>query len=315
MAIQILGEAAAVTTSTLWTGNSILFTAAGKRIGPISVNAIRIVLAVVLLSVTHIIFFATVIPAANSEQWFWLGLSGVVGLGIGDFALFSAFVLIGPRKSLLLMSLAPIVSVIFSFMLLGEVLELLVLFGIAVTLVGIIIVILEREVKSIQPFEDKRRSNMASSKNILGITLGVIGAVGQGLGLVFAKYGIFNAANDVSEPLDSLSATLMRMLVGAIFVWIVITLWGRLPEIRKGIKDRRGVKLTSVGAFIGPFLGVWFSMVAISYTEVGIAMTLMSLMPVMIIPVVWVLYREKTNWRGIAGAVVAVIGVAIIFLA
>ena len=315
MAIHLLGEAAAVTTSTLWTGNSILFTAAGKRIGPISVNAIRIVIAVVLLSATHIIFFGTVNPDANSAQWLWLGLSGIVGLGIGDFALFSAFVLIGPRKSLLLMSIAPIVSVIFSYLLLEEVLGLWVLLGIAITLVGIVIVILEREVKGIQTYEGDRKSDSVKKRNVLGISLGVIGGVGQGLGLVFAKYGMFNAADDPSVGLDSLSATLMRMLVGAIFVWLVISLWGRLPEIRKGIKDRRGVKLTSAGAFIGPFIGVWFSMVAISYTEVGIAMTLMSLMPVMVIPVVWVLYKEKTNWRGIAGAVVAVIGVAIIFLA
>jgi drug/metabolite transporter (DMT)-like permease len=314
MAIHLLGEAAAVTTSTLWTGNSILFTAAGKRIGPISVNAIRIAIAVVLLSATHIILLGTVIPDANSAQWFWLGLSGIVGLGIGDFALFSAFVLIGPRKSLLLMSIAPIVSVIFSYLLLEEVLGLWVLLGIAVTLVGIVIVILERKVKGIQTYEDDRKSDSVKKRNVLGISLGVIGGVGQGLGLVFAKYGIFNAADDPSVGLDSLSATLMRMLVGAIFVWLVITFWGRLPEIRKGIKDRRGVKLTSAGAFIGPFIGVWFSMVAISYTEVGIAMTLMSLMPVMVIPVVWVLYKEKTNWRGIAGAVVAVMGVAIIFL-
>jgi len=314
MAIQLLGEAAAVTTSTLWTGNSILFTAAGKRIGPISVNAIRIVIAVALLSTAHIIFLGTVIPAANSDQWFWLGLSGVVGLGIGDFALFSAFVLIGPRKSLLLMSIAPIVSVIFSYIILGEVLGLLVLAGIGVTLAGIIIVILEREDRGILPNNGNMGKDSKKERNVLGIALGIVGAVGQGLGLVFAKYGIFNAADDISQPLDSLSATLMRMLIGAIFVWIVITCWGRLPEIRKGITDRRGVKLTSAGAFIGPFLGVWLSMVAISYTEVGIAMTLMSLMPVMIIPVVWALYREKTNWRGITGAMVAVIGVAIIFL-
>ena len=212
------------------------------------------------------------------------------------------------------MSIAPIVSVIFSYLLLEEVLGLWVLLGIGVTLVGIVIVILEREVKGIQTDEGDRKNDSVEKRNVLGISLGVIGAVGQGLGLVFAKYGIFNAADDPSVGLDSLSATLMRMLVGAIFVWLVITFWGRLPEIRKGIKDRRGVKLTSAGAFIGPFLGVWFSMVAISYTEVGIAMTLMSLMPVMVIPVVWVLYKEKTNWRGIAGAVVAVMGVAIIFL-
>jgi drug/metabolite transporter (DMT)-like permease len=160
----------------------------------------------------------------------------------------------------------------------------------------------------------KKKNDSVKKRNMLGISLGIIGAVGQGLGLVFAKYGIFNAADDPSSGLDSLSATMMRMLIGAIFVWVVITIWGRLPEIREGIKDRRGVKLTSMGAFIGPYLGVWFSVIAVIYTEVGIAATLMSLMPVMIIPVVWVLYKEKTNWRGIAGAVVAVIGVAIIFL-
>jgi drug/metabolite transporter (DMT)-like permease len=314
MPAQFLGEAAAIITSTLWTGNSILFTSAGKRIGAIAVNAIRIVIAVALLSVTHIIFFGTIVPDANNAQWFWLGLSGIVGLGIGDFALFSAFILIGPRKSLLLMSIAPIVSVIFSYLLLEEVLGPWVLLGIGVTLVGIVIVILEREVKGIQIIEDKKKNDSVKKRNMLGISLGIIGAVGQGLGLVFAKYGIFNAADDPSSGLDSLSATMMRMLIGAIFVWVVITIWGRLPEIREGIKDRRGVKLTSMGAFIGPYLGVWFSVIAVIYTEVGIAATLMSLMPVMIIPVVWVLYKEKTNWRGIAGAVVAVIGVAIIFL-
>jgi drug/metabolite transporter (DMT)-like permease len=309
MAVQFLGEAAAVITSTLWTGNSILFTAAGKRIGAVSVNAIRIAIAVVLLSVTHIIFFGTIIPDANNAQWFWMGLSGIVGLGIGDFALFSAFVLIGPRKSLLLMSLAPVCSVILGYLVLEEVLGTWTLVGITITLIGIVVVILEREKGS-----GIEKENPVKTRNMLGITLGVIGAVGQGVGLVIAKYGIFNAADDISKPLDSLSATLIRMLIGAIFVWLVITFWGRLPEIRKGIEDRRAVKLTSVGAFIGPFLGVWFSMVAVSYTQVGIAMTLMSLMPVMVIPVMWVLYREKTNWRGIAGAAVAVIGVAIIFL-
>jgi drug/metabolite transporter (DMT)-like permease len=309
MAIQLLGEAAAVTTSTLWTGNSILFTSAGKRIGPISVNAIRIAIAVVLLSVTHIIFFGTIVPDANNGQWFWMGISGVVGLGIGDFALFAAYVRIGPRKSLLLMSLAPVCSVVLGYLVLDEVLGFWTLAGIGITLVGIVVVIIERE-----KVTGGETENTGQVRDMIGISLAVIGAVGQGVGLVLAKYGIFNAADDISKPLDSLSATLMRMLIGAIFVWIVITVWGRLPEIRKGLQDRRGAKLTAAGAFIGPYLGVWFSVIAVTYTEVGIASTLMSLMPVMIIPVVWILYKEKTNWRGIGGAVVAVAGVAIIFL-
>jgi drug/metabolite transporter (DMT)-like permease len=55
-------------------------------------------------------------------------------------------------------------------------------------------------------------------------------------------------------------------------------------------------------------------MVAVTYAETGVAQTLMSLMPVLIIPAVWILYRQRTSWRGILGAVIAVFGVSILFL-
>jgi drug/metabolite transporter (DMT)-like permease len=71
---------------------------------------------------------------------------------------------------------------------------------------------------------------------------------------------------------------------------------------------------TAAAAFIGPFLGVTLSMVAVTYTETGIAQTLMSLMPVLIIPLVWIVHKQRTSWRGMLGAVIAVIGVAILFL-
>ena len=145
MVMPLLGETAAVIVAVLWTANSILFSAAGRRIGAISVNAFRIVVALLLLSVAHIIFFGTIFPAANQAQWFWMGVSGIVGLGIGDFALFSAFVMIGPRRALLLMALAPVCSVIAGYLILGEVLGLWAGIGIVITLSGIIIVILERE--------------------------------------------------------------------------------------------------------------------------------------------------------------------------
>jgi drug/metabolite transporter (DMT)-like permease len=141
-----------------------------------------------------------------------------------------------------------------------------------------------------------------------------VGGVGQGVGLVISKYGMINVADDPAVPLDSLSATLIRMVVGAVFVWVCVSFAGKLPEMVKSLGNRKALKLTSAGAFLGPFLGVWFSMVAVTYTQAGIAMTLMSLMPVIVIPVVWLLYRERTSLRGILGALVAVIGVAIIFL-
>ncbi|HUW48089.1 MAG TPA: EamA family transporter [Patescibacteria group bacterium] len=84
--------------------------------------------------------------------------------------------------------------------------------------------------------------------------------------------------------------------------------------MRKAVRDKDGIKFTAAGAFVGPVIGMTLSMVALANAETGIAQTLMSLMPVMIIPVVWIIYRDRTSWRGMLGALVAVIGVAILFL-
>ncbi len=93
-----------------------------------------------------------------------------------------------------------------------------------------------------------------------------------------------------------------------------MTVAGRRGELRRALESRKGMELTLVAAFIGPFLGVTLSMVAVTYAEAGIAQTLLSLMPVMIIPLVWILYGQRTSWRGIVGALVAILGVSILFL-
>ena len=145
MVSNLIGEAAALVTACLWAANSILFTTAGKRIGSLSVNAYRIIIAVVLLGISHFILLGNLIPIASNEQWLWIGASGIIGLGIGDFGLFAAFVIIGPRRSVLLMSLSPIFASIGGYLFLREILSPLAIIGIAITLTGVIIVIVERE--------------------------------------------------------------------------------------------------------------------------------------------------------------------------
>ena len=112
----------------------------------------------------------------------------------------------------------------------------------------------------------------------------------------------------------AIASTLIRMILGALFVWGAITVMGKLPDIKKALKNKQGMKYVIVGAFIGPFVGVTLSTLAAYTIHVGIAQTLRSLMPVMIIPLVWFLFRQRTTWQGIVGAVIAVIGVAVLFL-
>ena len=106
----------------------------------------------------------------------------------------------------------------------------------------------------------------------------------------------------------------MRMLSASAFFFIAVVLLGRLDRMRKALSDRKGMGATFAGTMVGPFLGVWVSMVAVSYADAGVAATLMSLMPVFIIPIVYILYRQKTSWRGVLGAIIAFTGVAILML-
>lgn len=299
--VEFIGEIAAILTALLWTINSILFTLAGKKIGAFCVNAYRIIIATIFVSITHLIIFGTVFPQAGIEQWFWIGLSGIIGLGIGDFGLFSAFVLIGPRLSVLVMALSPIFASIGAYIILGELLSVHVILGITITLAGVILAVLEKE--SEVTWISKRSKG-------LGLLLALIGAGGQGIGVVLAKKGMFFTTKTILNPL---TVTLMRVIIGAIFIWSVLVVIGKLPELKRNIRNKTGLKYTTAGAFVGPFIGVTLSMVAIAYTQTGIAQTLMSLMPVMIIPLTKIAYNEKTKRKGILGAIMAVIGVAILF--
>jgi drug/metabolite transporter (DMT)-like permease len=299
-----MGESAAVLTSCLWTGSSLLFTSAGRKIGSFSVNVYRTTMAIVLLACAHAVFLGALLPAASGSQWFWMGLSGIVGLGIGDFGLFAAYVAIGPRRSVLIQASSPIFATVGAYLMLGEPLSLLSVLGVAVTLTGIAVVLLERE-------ETSEEKLLAKKRKTWGLFFGLISAMGQGFGVVLSKKGMYVG---ISEAMNPVSAALIRMLLAGVFVWMCVLFAGKLPEINKAAKDTDGIKFTAAGALVGPFMGMTLSMVAIAQAEAGVAQTLMSLMPVIIIPVVWIIYREKTNWRGILGAAVAVIGVAILFL-
>lgn len=300
-----MGESAGVLTSLLWTGSSLLFTTSGRRIGALNLNAYRTTIAILLLISTHFIFLGALLPAASNAQWFWMGLSGVVGLGIGDFGLFAAYVTIGPRRTLLLQATSPIFASLGAYALFGETISLLSTIGIAITLAGIAAVLLERGKTN----EEKLQ---ASDRKTWGLFFGLISAMGQGFGVVLSKIGMYDG---VSTAMNPISAALIRMLLAGLFVWVCILIAGRIPEAQKAVRNRDGMKYAAAGAVVGPFLGMTLSMVAIANAEVGVAQTLMSLTPVFIIPAIWIIYKEKTSRRGILGAIVAVVGVAILFLA
>jgi drug/metabolite transporter (DMT)-like permease len=141
--------------------------------------------------------------------------------------------------------------------------------------------------------------------------LGLGAAVGQAVGLVMAKQGMFNAGGTV-EPMD---AAFLRMLTAFPAIVLLAGLRGRLKEIGPAIRDLGAVGWSTAGATVGPFLGVWMSLVAVKYIATGIAATLNAMTPVAVLPLVIWYYKEKVTLRAALGALVAVTGAAILFLA
>lgn len=294
-----MGELAALGTAVLWTFTSIVFSIAGHEIGPLIVNRIRLVMAVIFLALTHLIMQGSLVPLnAEPGRWLWLGISGIIGLMIGDACLFQALVLIGPRLSTLVMAVVPVISTFLAWLFLGEVLTLPEIIAVMITIAGIAWVVMERGERTVTAGKKGYR---------LGILYALGGALGQAGGLITAKYGL-------QGDFPVLSGVLIRMIVAMVAMWILAVLQKEVGQTLQATRNRRGMIATAAGSFGGPFLGVWLSLVAVTASRIGIASTLMALSPVLILPISHWVMKERVSRRAVFGTVAALAGVALIFM-
>lgn len=300
------GEIASLLTAVFWTVTSMAFESAGKKVGSLAVNMIRLVIAFVIFSIYTCIARGMWFPFdAGGERWMWLILSGLVGFVIGDLFLFQAYVVIGARISMLIMAMTPPFTAFISWFILGEVLSVMNWVGMVVTLMGISMVVLKRENRALNGGNLIRR-RLKASYSLKGIFLALGGALGQATGLVLSKKGM--------GDYDAFAASQIRVLTGIVGFAILLFFLKRYHRVWDALKNAEAMKRITLGSFFGPFLGVAFSLLAIQHTKAGIAATLMSIVPVLIIPPAVLIFKEKVNWKEIMGAVVTVLGVVIFFL-
>jgi drug/metabolite transporter (DMT)-like permease len=269
-------------------------------VGALSVNRTRLLFAIGLLGATHWAVYGAPLPLqASPSHWLWLGLSGVVGLALGDTFLFQALVDLGPRKAMLVMSSWPIYSALLAFLFLDESLSWREGAGILLTVAGIAWVVLERGAATSGPV---RRERLAR-----GVACAFGGAVCQAGGLVLAKEGL-------SSGLPALSGTLVRMIAAAAVIWLLTLFMGGVRQNFAKFKDKRALLFTTCGAVTGPFVGVWMSLYAVNHAKVAVASALMSLVPILLIPLMWLLFRETVSKRALLGTLAAFAGVLVLLL-
>ena len=223
-----------------------------------------------------------------------LTLSGVIGIGLGDTAYFSALNSLGARRTLLLETSSPPIGALLALILIDEQLTASSWCGILLTIIGIAWVISERN-----PVD-----NLSISRR--GIVWGILAAIAQALGAVISRFAL--TQSDIS-PLES---TLIRLIGGTIIVICLLF----LPVAKKSERVRlsqRSLGIIAIAAFGSTYLGIWLQQTSLKFAPTGIAQTFLATSPLFILPIV-ALQGEKISLRAILGVIISLAGIALMFL-
>ncbi len=316
--MEHLGELLALFVAVLWTATALFADVASHRLGAMTVNIIRLTLATIFIAITLMLTTGSPYPVyAGKQAWFWLGLSALVGYTFGDFCLFNSYLVMGARFGQLFMTLAPPTAAIAGWILLGERMEGKSWLAMAVTLSGIAVSILSKK----EDKEGDHKKRIGFTIPVKGVFLGLGAGIGQGVGLVLSKIGMNHYSQDIPadaprmmESMMPFAATMMRAMVGALGFIAIMGLQKNLHKLVQAPKDRKGFSYAMLTTFFGPFLGVGFSLMAVQYTNAGIAQTLMALTPVLIILPYCLIYKQKVKFREMIGVTLSMAGVAMFFL-
>ena len=305
--MQYLGEFISIGVAFSWTATALLSEFGSKRLGNLTLNVLRMALALLF----SVVFFGVVTgnilpPGASAEACGWMLLSGLVGYVIGDFCLFQCYIIIGSRYGQLFMTLAPLSAALMAWVTLGQQMTLMSILAMLVTLFGISISVLGRG----------EHHKVSLKLPLNGILFAIGAAVCQGVGLVLSKIGMdyYEPSASMPEWLVPFSANFYRCVAGIIGFTFLLYFRDGIGPLREAMHDKKGLYVATATTIFGPFVGVGFSLMAVQYTAAGIASTLMAMTPIIIIMPAYWLFHEKITWKAVLGALISVMGVSLFFL-
>ena len=302
-----LGELISLGVAFSWTATALLSEYGSKRLGNLTLNVLRMALALLFAMVLFGVMTGSILPpGASAKAAGWMLLSGLVGYVIGDFCLFQCYIIIGSRYGQLFMTLAPLAAALMAWVTLGQQMGAMSIVAMLVTLLGISISVLGRG----------EHHKVSLKLPLNGVLFAIGAAVCQGVGLVLSKIGMdhYETMADMPEWLVPFSANFYRCVAGIIGFLILLYYRGEMGSLREAVHDGKGLSVATATTIFGPFVGVGFSLMAVQYTAAGIASTLMAMTPIIILlPSYW-LFHEKITWRSVIGAIISVFGVSLFFL-
>jgi drug/metabolite transporter (DMT)-like permease len=296
------GEYFGIITAFCWAVGIFPFTLSTRYFQATHINLMRLLLALFLLCPFIIlkenISFSNLFLFPGYQNWLWLGLSGVVGLALGDYFSFSAFKAIGAKNSSIFSTLAPGTAIIFAYLMLGEQINLIGITGILITISGIIYISLQKK-------------DNQSKISLVGMGHAIGAALCQGAGLVLAKKAYENNLIEIAP----FHAAWLRIMASVIVLLVFAILTREIKPITRNLvkpENKKGLVYLSLGTISGTVLGLTFAMQTISTIDSAVAQTIFSLVPVFAIPLAYFFHKEKITLSIILGALIAIAGVIVL---
>lgn len=282
----------ALFSAFLWALVPIIYKKLGDDVAPIGINLGKGLIACIFFGA---LFLFSDHEPINNQTLILLGISGILGISLGDTFYFESLMRLGPRLSLIITMLIPVVTMLLAITMLHETFSLLSWIGIFLTLSGVFLVLWDGS-----PAE--RQHNWKS-----GIIYGVLTVVCCASGIIFTKMVLVSTS--------ALKATFIRQLSGT----AGLLCWGLVGfEAKAWLKpfynDVTLFKRLIVASFFGTFLGTWLCVLALKHADAGIATILNSTSPIFILPLSFFILKEEITFRAVVGSFVAVAGAGFIFL-
>jgi drug/metabolite transporter (DMT)-like permease len=298
----------AILATLSWAIGIFPFTEAARRLGTNTLNHFRLVLASLLIGILALLTgnnFLGIFSEEYKNAWLWLGLSGIIGLTIGDYFAFEMYRILGARTGSVLTTFAPAAALILGGILINEKISFTGIIGIIITIIGVNFI-------SFGKSERKKIPDHGHGSILYGIITGILAALCQGAGLVLAKKGFISMTSE--NTLSPVHATFMRLICATISLFIFTMFRGNYREVILPLKlnSQKGIRYAVAGTLFGPVIGVCFSLFTVSYIDPSIAQTFFSLVPALAFIFSAALLREKMSMKSIAGLIVAIAGVMIL---
>ncbi|MBZ4674029.1 MAG: protein of unknown function transrane [Spirochaeta sp.] len=297
----LLGQLLALVTAACWAQNSIIYRHLGKQVGSDAVAHIRMWLALPAIILLTYIMEGMWFPLHLSPQtYFFILASGAIGYFVTDKLLFQAYILLGSRESMVIMTLSPVVTAIFGFFLFAERLNGIQVLGILTTILGVLLMVLLDRKPLLAQQEQKDRST--------GLLFAVLASILQSVSFLMAKF-----AMDETGPV---ATNLLRNL-GGLSIFIIYNFFYKKngKQHLALLKKPRLFFILLFAALAGPVLGMTTQMKAFTLAPVGIVTTITQITPILLLPFDRFILHKKLSLPSLGGTFLSIAGVAVLFLA